>query len=66
MHGGKRPKLAGPDEETQKSLTVINVDSPEQASDAQPALEGAPKDSPRGACAPLENGIPAGGSPSDE
>ena len=25
--GGKRPKLSGPDEEAQKNLMVINVDS---------------------------------------
>ena len=41
---------------------VINVDSPNRASDAQPVLEGAPKE----ACAPPDDGIPADGSPGVE
>ena len=39
--GGKCPKLVGPDEEALKSPMVINLDSQDRASDAQPALEGA-------------------------
>ena len=42
VSGGKRPKLVGLDEEAQKSLTVIKIDFPDQASDARSALEGAP------------------------
>ena len=42
---------------------VINVDSPDQAFDAQLALEGAPQDAPKEACAPPNDGILAGGSP---
>ena len=60
--GGKRQKLNDPDEEAHKSSTVINMDSPDRASDAQPALEGAPQDAPRKACAPPEDGILAEGS----
>ena len=39
--GEKRPKWSGPDEEAQKSLVVITMDSPKRASDALSALEGA-------------------------
>ena len=39
---GKRSKLTSVDEEAQKSLAVINVDSQDRAFDAQPALEGTP------------------------
>ena len=42
---------------------VINMDSLDQASDAQPTLEGAPQDAPREACVPPEDGIPIEGSP---
>ena len=38
------------------------MDSLDRASNAQPALEGAPQDSPREACAPSEDGIPTEGS----
>ena len=64
--GGKRPKLSDPSEEAHKSPTVINVDSPDRAFDAQLALEGPPWDSFREACAPSEDGIPTGGSPGAE
>ena len=37
---GKCTKQSGPDEEAQKSPIVITMDSPEQASNALPALEG--------------------------
>ena len=39
--GEKRSRWSGPDEKAQKSPTVITMDSPKQASDALPALEGA-------------------------
>ena len=39
--GSKHPKWSGPDKEAQKSPIVITVDSPERASDAPSALEGA-------------------------
>ena len=42
--GRKHPKLSGPDEEAQKSSTIINVDSLDRAFDAQPTLEGSPQD----------------------
>ena len=38
------------------------MDSLDRASDAQPALESAPQDAPREACALMEDGIPIGGS----
>ena len=60
--GRKSPKLTCPDEESHTRPTVINVDSPDQTFDAHPDLEGAPQDSLREACAPLEDGILAGGS----
>ena len=41
---------------------VINVDSPNRASDAQQVLEGAFRE----ACAPPDDGIPADGSPGVE
>ena len=66
MPSGKRLKMADPDEEAQKSPVVINLDSPDRAFDAQPAFEGAPQDAPKEACAPLKDGIPAGGSPGAE
>ena len=47
---GKRRKWSSPDEETQRSSTVIVVDSPERASDALPALEGAAQDASQEAC----------------
>ena len=36
------PKVTNPNEEAHKSPTVIIVDSPDPASDAQPDLKGAP------------------------
>ena len=54
--GDKRPKWSGPDEEAQKSPAVITVDSPERASGALPALEGATQDASRETCASLEDG----------
>ena len=62
--GGKRSKRSGLDEEVQKSPTVVSLDSPQQASDALPALEGAAQDASREAYAYLEDGIPAGKPPS--
>ena len=41
VSGGKRPKQFGPDEEAHKSSVVIALNSPERASDALLALEGA-------------------------
>ena len=61
--GGKRPKWSGPDEEAQKSPTVITVDSSERAYDALPALEGAAQDASREACPSLEDGTLVGGPP---
>ena len=52
---GKRPKRFGPDEEAQRSLTSTSMDSPERASDALPALEGATQDASLEACASLED-----------
>ena len=63
---GKRPKLLGPNEKAHKSLAVITVDSPDRAVDAQLALEGAPQDASKEACASLEDGILVGGSPGAE
>ena len=51
VSGGKRLKRSDPDEEAQKSLEVITVDSPKRASDAYPTLEGASQDASRDACA---------------
>ena len=42
LHGVKLLKLTCPDEEAQKSPTIINMDSPGRAFDTQLALEGAP------------------------
>ena len=39
--GNKRLRRSSPEEEAQKSSTVIVVDSPEQAPDSMLALEGA-------------------------
>ena len=60
--GGKRIMLTGLNEEAQKSPTVINVDSPDKAFNAQSNLEGSLQDAPREACAPPDDGIPAGGA----
>ena len=51
-------------EEVQKSPIVITSDSSERASNALPALEGAPKDAFREACASLEDETLAGRPPS--
>ena len=61
VSGGNRPKLSGLDEEAQKSLAVITVDSPKRASDSLPVLEGAAQDASKEACASLENGAPIEG-----
>ena len=61
VFGGKCPKRSGPDEEAQRILTVIAVDSPERASDALSALEGAARDVSQEACASLEDRVPTGG-----
>ena len=45
---------------------IINVDSPDRAFNAQPALEDAPQGAYREAYAPPEGGIPIGGSPGAE
>ena len=63
VSGDKRPKRSSPDEEAQKSMTVITVDSPKLASYALPALEGATQDASKEAYASLEDGAPIGGSP---
>ena len=63
VSGGKCPKLSGLDEEAQKSLAVITVDSPKQAFDSLPVLEGAAQDASKEACASLENGAPTEGPP---
>ena len=63
VSGGKHPKRFGPDEEAQKSSPVIIVDSPERASDALPALEGASQDASKETYALLEDVVPTGGSP---
>ena len=60
---GKRPKRSGPDEEAQKSLAVIIVDSIERAPNALPALDGVSQDASGEACASLKDGVPFGGSP---
>ena len=64
--GGKRPQLIGLDEEAQKSLTVINVDSLERAFNAQSALEDTPYGASKKACTLPESGIPTKGSPGVE
>ena len=51
------------DEEAQKSLAVITVDSSERASDALSALEDASQDAFGEACASLEEGVPTEGPP---
>ena len=57
VSGGKWPKHSSPDEEAQKSSLVITVDSPEQASNTLPALEGSSQDAFREACASLEDRV---------
>ena len=61
VYGGKRPKWFGLDEEAQKSLTVITMDSLEQASNALPSLDCASQDESGEACASLQNGSQSGG-----
>ena len=63
VSGGKGPKLYGLDEEAQKSLAVIIVDSPKRASDSLPALEGVTQDASKEAYALLENEAPVEGPP---
>ena len=58
----KRPKRSSPDEEVEKDWAIILVDSPDQASNDQLVLEGAPNED----SAPQEEGIPAGGPSVDE
>ena len=57
VFGGKRPKRSSSDEEAQKSLAVITVDSLERAPDALLALEGTSHNASREACASLEDGV---------
>ena len=57
VSNGKHPKRSSPNEEDQKDWAIILVDSPDQAFDDQPVLEGAPSE----ACAPMEEGIPVRG-----
>ena len=63
VSGRKCPKRFGPNEEAQKSLAVIVVDSPKRSFDALPALECASQDASREACASLEDEVPSGGLP---
>ena len=63
VSGNKRPKRSDPNEEAQKSPTIITVDSPKRASDVVSALEGAAQDTSKEACASLEDGAPIGGPP---
>ena len=55
--GGKRPKRSGLNDEVQNSPTVVTLDSPEQASDALPTLEGTTQGVPKESYTSLENGI---------
>ena len=66
VHGGKRPKLFGSDEEVEKSLTVINVDSPNRAFGALLALEDSPLGPSKEARVLPEGRIPTEGSPGAE
>ena len=59
---GKRLRRSSLDEEAQKEWAIIAVDSPDQATNDQPVLEGALS----GVDAPLEEGIPTGGTNVDE
>ena len=61
VSGGKCPKWSGLDEEAQKSLTVITVDSPKRVPNALSSLEGVFQEAFREASASLEDGVPAGG-----
>ena len=61
VYGEKRPKWLDPDEEAQKSMAVITVDSIEQAPNALLTLEGVFQDASREACVSLEDGVPARG-----
>ena len=58
---GKHPKRSGLNDEAQNSPTVVTLDSPEQASDALPTLEGTTQHVPRESYTSLENGILARG-----
>ena len=53
--GGKRPKSSSLTEEVQKSMTVITLESSEQASDALLALESAAQDASKEASTSLED-----------
>ena len=48
--GGNCPKRSGPNEEAQKSLIVITVESPKRAPNALSALKWATQDASREAC----------------
>ena len=63
MPGGKRSKQSGSDGEAEDTLDVIIVDSPDRASDALLALEGAAQEAPKEPYASLEDGIPDKGPP---
>ena len=58
--GGKRPKWSGPNGEARNNPVVMVVDSPERASDALSALEGAAQEAPKEPCVSLEDGVPDG------
>ena len=66
VSGGKRPRLSSLEEEAQSCPPVTIIDSPEQASDALPALEGVSQDASKEACASLEDVVSTGGSPNDD
>ena len=59
----KRTKRSGLEGEVLKIPTMITMDSPERAPNAQQALKGAAQDVPREACISLEGGILAEGPP---
>ena len=63
MPGDKCSKQSGSDGEAEDTLDVITVDSPDRASDALLALEGAAQEAPREPYASLEDGIPDKGPP---
>ena len=58
----KSPKRSGSDGEAQNSLTVITVDSPEQALDTLLTLEGVTQEASSEPCSSLEGGVPDRGS----
>ena len=59
--GGKRLKRSGLSDKVHRSPTIVTLDSPEQASDAQLDLEGSAQAASREACASFEDGALVGG-----